>query len=179
MTKKKIKLLAIVGIFLLCFLFHFLYEWFPNRLFSIFFPVNESIWEHMKLLFSATLFYGIIDYMLLFRAKAVHNFFLQLFLSALLSIPLFLAIYLPFYYKIGAPMWLNLFILFVSICLSQLISYWILCWKPKRRIWDIASILGIIVVYVVFGILTYHPLQTELFFDPLEEKYGIHTYLIR
>ena len=37
----------------------------PSTLTAIFFPVNESIWEHMKLLFSAVIMYGIIDYIIL------------------------------------------------------------------------------------------------------------------
>ena len=65
MNLKKIKILAVIGIFILSFLSHFAYEIFPNIIFSFIFPVNESIWEHMKILFTSTLLYGIIDYLLL------------------------------------------------------------------------------------------------------------------
>ena len=30
---------------------HFLYDWFPNALTAVIAPVNESVWEHLKLLF--------------------------------------------------------------------------------------------------------------------------------
>ncbi len=30
---------------------HFIYEWWPNPLIGLIAPVNESVWEHMKLLF--------------------------------------------------------------------------------------------------------------------------------
>lgn len=30
---------------------HFLYQWLPNVLTSLFSPVNESLWEHVKLIF--------------------------------------------------------------------------------------------------------------------------------
>lgn len=30
---------------------HFLYEWWPNALTSLFSPVNKSLWEHVKLIF--------------------------------------------------------------------------------------------------------------------------------
>ena len=33
-------------------LLHFVYDWWPNALTAIFTPVNESVWEHLKLLFS-------------------------------------------------------------------------------------------------------------------------------
>jgi len=32
-------------------LLHFVYGWWPNALTAIFTPVNESVWEHLKLLF--------------------------------------------------------------------------------------------------------------------------------
>ena len=47
---KKIKIIGFFIMMCLSFLSHFMYEWCDNFLFSIFFPVNESIWEHMKLL---------------------------------------------------------------------------------------------------------------------------------
>lgn len=37
---------------------HFVYEWSgENPIAAIFFPVDESVWEHVKLLFFPTLFY--------------------------------------------------------------------------------------------------------------------------
>ena len=35
---------------------HFLYGWFPNALTALVCPVNESVWEHLKLLFFPPLF---------------------------------------------------------------------------------------------------------------------------
>ena len=69
MNLKKIKIIAVLGIFLLSFISHFAYELFPNIIFSFIFPVNESIWEHMKIIFTSTLIYGIIDYLLLKKYK--------------------------------------------------------------------------------------------------------------
>ena len=65
MNLKKIKIINVIGTFLLCFLIHEAYSIFPNTLFSIFFPVNESIWEHMKMLFTAILVFGLIEYLML------------------------------------------------------------------------------------------------------------------
>lgn len=33
---------------------HFFYSWFPTPLVGLFVPVNESVWEHLKLLFWPT-----------------------------------------------------------------------------------------------------------------------------
>ena len=72
MTLKRIKIISIIGTFLLCFLTHFIYNLFPNTLFSIFFPVNESIWEHMKMLFSTILLFGIIEYILIKKFNIIY-----------------------------------------------------------------------------------------------------------
>ena len=176
MNLKKSRYIATISIFLLCFLFHFLYSLLPNSLFAIFFPVNESIWEHMKMLFSSIIFYGIIDYIILNKFNIKHNnFFLSLFVSAITSIPIYLAIYLPIYYHIGERMIINITLLFIVIAISQVISYYILKSKQFKYL-NMISVILIIISYIILGYLTYNPLKCELFFDTQEEKYGINNY---
>ena len=64
---KKVKIVGVYAIFVLSFFSHFMYEIFPNFIFSILFPVNESIWEHMKLTFNAYLIFSILEYIILKR----------------------------------------------------------------------------------------------------------------
>ena len=61
----KFQLIGFVVTVLCGVLLHFLYEWIPCFVTSIFSPINESITEHMKIIFTSTLVYGIIDYILL------------------------------------------------------------------------------------------------------------------
>ena len=176
MNLKKSRIISVIGIFLLCFLFHFIYEWIPNSLTAIFFPVNESIWEHMKLLFSAVTFYGIIDYIILQKFKIKYNnFFTSLFVPALTIIPIYLSIFLPIYYKIGKNMVITIGIMLLAIIISQVISYYILKAKEFDKL-NIVSLILIIVSYIIFAYLTYYPIKSELFFDIEEEKYGINNY---
>ena len=73
----KIKIGAVFGIFIISFIVHFIYSVFPCRFTSFFFPVNESIFEHMKIIYTSTLLYGIIDYFLLKNSHIkFHNFLL-------------------------------------------------------------------------------------------------------
>ena len=178
MSIKWIKVIATFGIFLLCFLVHFMYTWFPNALFSVFFPVNESIWEHMKMLFTAIMLYGLIDYLILKKCgQPNRNYLVNLFLTGILSIPIFLILYLPIYAFTGENMVLNFVILFITISITQIISYYILK-SEKYFSLNYVSLAGIVLVYILFGILTYYPLLNDLFFDPVDEKYGISTYSI-
>jgi len=176
MTLKKTKIISTIGIFLLCFLFHFIYDWLPCTLTAIFFPVNESIWEHMKLLFSAVCFYGIIDYIILQKLNIKYNnFFTALFVSALTIIPIYLIMFLPIYYKIGQNMIITIGIMLIAIIISQVISYYILKAKDLDKL-NIISFILIIITYIVFAYLTYYPIKNELFFDTQEEKYGLNNY---
>ena len=176
MTLKRSRIISTISIFLLCFLFHFIYDWIPNYITAIFFPVNESIWEHMKLLFSAVVMYGIIDYIILQKFKIKYNnFFTNLFVTGISIIPIYLIMFLPVYYKIGENMLITIGIMLIAIIISQVISYYILKAHDLDKL-NIISLILIIMTYIVFAYLTYYPIKTELFFDTQEEKYGLNNY---
>ena len=175
MDLKKIKIVSIFGMFILCFLTHFLYNFFPNTLFSIFFPVNESIWEHMKMMSSSILIWSILEYFLYKKFRVNHNnFILSLFLEVCLSIIIFLIIYLPIYHFTGSIFILNLIVLFISLYFVNIISYYILALRDLHK--ELLGIVGIILIYIIFGILTYNPPFNYIFFDKMENKYGINIY---
>lgn len=175
MDLKKVKIVSIFGMFILCFLTHFLYNFFPNTLFSIFFPVNESIWEHMKMMSSSILIWSILEYFLYKKFRVNHNnFILSLFLEVCLSIIIFLIIYLPIYHFTGSIFILNLIVLFISLYFVNIISYYILALRDLHK--ELLGIVGIILLYIIFGILTYNPPFNYIFFDKMENKYGINIY---
>lgn len=170
---KKTRIYAIIGIFLLSFICHFVFDLFPNVLFSIFFPVNESIWEHMKILFTATLLYSFIDKIILKKLNVnYNNYCLQLFISAFISIPIYLIIYLPIYNFIGENMFVSIFLLLIVYIIMQYISYKIMQKKETKIPNYIFNIL-IILTYIIFTYLTYNPPQNYIFYDSENEIYGI------
>ena len=178
MDLKKDKIISILGIIILCFIFHFIYEWFPNKLFALFFPVNESIWEHMKILFSSICFYGIIDYIVLSKNKIkFNNFVFNIFITGIISIILYLIIFLPIYNIIGENMFFSISLMIIVIIISQIISYFVLKSKPIKYI-DIISFILIIITYIIFGYLTYNPIHNYIFFDSHYNIYGINNYNI-
>ena len=111
---KKIKILNVIIVFLLSFISHFLYEWFPSSLTSIFFPVNESIFEHMKIIYTSYFVYSLLEYFILTRMKVpFNNFLLNVFLTPLLGIIAYLIIYLPLYYIFGENMFISISLLLI------------------------------------------------------------------
>lgn len=172
------RIISIFILFALCFLTHFIYDIFPNTFTAIFFPVNESIWEHMKMLFTTTILYYFIEYIYLhFKNINFNNFIFSAFMSAILSIPIYLLLFLPIYYTIGENMPITLTLLFITIAIIQYINYKILDFKKIPYV-DMISVFLIIVCFSIFGYLTFHPLKNDLFFDTKDEKYGINIYNI-
>lgn len=66
MKDKCLKTYTIIGVFFVLAagsLAHFLYDWTgSNAIAGLFVPVNESVWEHMKLLFFPMLLYCALEH---------------------------------------------------------------------------------------------------------------------
>lgn len=173
MNLKTLKIIAALNIFILSFPAHFLYNFLPNPLISILFPVNESIFEHMKIIFTSILIYGIIDYILLkLNNIKFNNFLFQLFYTGFISIPIFLIMYLPIRFLVGEYLLLTLTLLFITYLISQLISYYILTSKSSPFL-NFISIPLIIIMYSIFTYFTYKPLPNNFFLDTQTNSYGI------
>lgn len=175
---KRIKFIGVVVIFLLTILYHFLYHWLPNPVFSVFFPVNESIWEHMKLLYSGIFTWGVIEYFIL-RKKGIsyRNFFSTLFLEMVTSIMIYLIMYLPLYNVFGENMVISIGLLIVVIILEEVFSYYLFSYSKENRILNRISILFIVLGFVVFLCFTYDPPRNYIFYDIVSNKYGIDIYM--
>lgn len=170
---KKIKIIGIIVAFILCFLLHFLYDKFPNFLTSIFAPVNESIWEHMKILFGSILLSAIVQSIIIkFKNIEVNNFWFSNFIGAILSIPIFLVLFLPIYYMIGENFLVAISIMLITIIIAEIISYIIM--NRKDFYLEKITIIWVIIVYIIFAIFTYFPLKNDLFIDPRTSLYGIN-----
>lgn len=170
---KKIKIIGVFLIFGLAVLSHFMYSWFTNTLFSIIFPVNESIWEHMKLIVTPVLIFSLIEY-IIYRKKNIsyNNFILSYSISMLLCIIIYLIIYLPIDYIFGHSAIVAISLLFIIFIILEIISYYIMNYREIRYS-NIIGIGVIIIMYIIFGYLTYNPIEIDLFYDTSKKIYGI------
>lgn len=169
---KKIKILGIILAFLLTFPLHFLYDKVPCFITSIIAPVNESIAEHMKILFGSILLSGVIQKIVVKTKKLnINNVYISNFTAALSSIPIFLVMYLPVYNGVGENLPITIIIMFIAIVLAEIISY-VMMKKDDLKLENMAIIFTI-TVYIIFGLLTYFTPEHELFLDPISLTYGI------
>jgi len=150
-----------------------MYQWLPNSIFSILFPVNESIWEHMKLIVTPVLIFSIFEY-IIYRKKNIeyNNFILSYAVSMILGIIIYLLIYLPIENIFGHSMIVAIVILFITFIVVEFISYYIMN-SREIKYSNIIGISLIILIYIVFGYLTYNPIESDLFYDKEKKIYGI------
>ncbi len=158
--------------FIMGFLVHGMYGWFPSAITSIF-PVNESLFEHVKLIYLSPLFSSIILYFY-FKHKGygISNLIFGLIVSTMFNIIIFYLAYLPLYRSYGAIMWMTLLIYFITIILSNYLYYLIIILPNSKRLNIISSIM-IIVILGILTYFTYHPEKIEFFRDPETHTYGI------
>lgn len=86
----------LIGAIIVCILapvFHFLFEWTGGNLFvGIFAAVNESVWEHTKIVYFPFLFYAIIEYFV------VKPDFWRFFAAKTIAASLILLLMITFFY---------------------------------------------------------------------------------
>lgn len=178
MNLKKLKIISIFGIFLICFLSHYLYTWFPNDITAIFFPVNESIWEHMKMAFTSIMIWKLFEYIIIKYCNLLyHNFLFSNLISSILFIIVYLLIYLPLFILFGENIIISITLLFIVICFEEYINYKVMILNSIKYT-NLVSLFSIIVIYIFFGYLTYNPPRNFLFFDFKEGKFGESIYII-
>ena len=161
---KRYTIIGIIFVLVIGTLAHFLYDWTgSNHIVGFFTPINESVWEHMKLLFFPMLLYSLIMIMK-FQQKyscATSALCFGILVGTFL-IPLF-------YYTYTSILGKNVFILDISIfVLSTIIAFW-LSFKLTLscRFESCTSLLCIMVciLFVYFLIFTYHAPDITIFQD--------------
>lgn len=171
MNLKKFVIIQTLFIFFIQFPLHFLYDVFPIDFFGLFSPVNESIAEHIKMMFYAFVFGSIFFTIVFKRVRMEENFFAFL-TSSILAIGLFLSIYIPFYLSFGEQMIFTFILLFIVILLSQIVCYYILFYT-KMKYKKVFSFILFVFFFFLFTFFTYFPPHFSFFLDPIHNSYGI------
>ncbi len=148
---------------------HFLYNWSgQNPVVGLFTPVNESVWEHMKLLFFPMLLYSLIM-ILKYRRQYPHIASALFFgiIAGTILIPLF-------YYAYTSILGTNYLFLDIGIfILSIVISFW-LTYKLTlpHRLEGSTLVLGLAVGVLLLCFLrfSYHAPNTVIFQDPTADN---------
>lgn len=115
-------------------LFHFLYDWTNgNFIASLFSPVNESPWEHLKTVFWAMAVFLIIQLIYLKSKIALTaNLIWYTSLSIVLAMVIITVTFYTYVGVVGFNInWLNIGVFFLSVCAAYLFNYKMLRSHPK------------------------------------------------
>ncbi len=151
---------------------HFLYEWLGEAVWiAPLSGVNESTWEHMKLLFWPTFIFAIVQSFFFKERKEFWCVKLRGILLGLILIPILFYTYNGVIGK--SPDWLNIAIFFLSAAIAYI--YEARQFKNgttacKSQKFAIVFLCTIAVLFVVF---TFRAPEIGIFRDPLTGAYGI------
>ena len=160
-------------IFLLGAFFHFIFE-LTGSLAPIgaFAPVNESVYEHLKMTFWPTVLYAAFSYCFI---KASANNFITGKAAALIVMPLIiLGLFYGYTTLTGTEnVIIDILIFLVAVAGGQLVSYQILKSKPLPVWLTRISLFVIIGLAIMYAVLTFLPPHVQLFIDTNTNTYGI------
>ena len=153
-------------------LLHFLYDWTGGSvLVAPFSGVNESTWEHMKLLFWLMIIFALTES---FFFTEIRGFWCVNARGIALGLILIPIIFYTYNGVIGkSPDWINIAIFFVSAAIAFIYETRIfvkekeICKSPKLAI---AFLCTTALLFIIFSFKT--P-KIGIFLDPLTGKYGI------
>ena len=155
-------------------LLHFVYDWSGDSLWTAAFSaVNESTWEHMKLLFFPLFFFSVIQVCALGRNYP--NFPAVRAVSTLVGLALIPILYYTYTGILGRHLtWADILVLF----LADLGAFWLdFCLLRRGRLsepWQ--QVTGLVVLWALafcFVWCTFRPPHIALFRDPVTRFYGI------
>ena len=153
-------------------LLHFLFDWSGGSIFvAPFSAVNESIWEHMKLLFFPMLVFAIVE-----SRYGNKNFWCVKRLGIVLG-----TLLIPvFYYVINGafgetPDWVNIAVFFITAVISYIVENYL--FKKDALICKSSqgALVTLWIVAFVFVLFTFAPPKIPLFQDPATGGYGFRV----
>ena len=153
-------------------LLHFLYDWTNSPVVAVFSAVNESTWEHLKLLFFPAFVFSVIESK--FLLKSYPNFWQTKLMGIMTGIVLIPALFYTYNGAFGkSPDWLNIVFFLIVVVFVFYLETKIFNEKPSTRFRRIFTIISLCVMAVLFGVFTFLPPKLPLFIDPITNTYGI------
>lgn len=169
------EILSTIFIMILGTLLHFTFEWSNNNLLvGTFSAVNESTWEHLKLLFFPMFITTIIGYF--YTKRNTSNYLCAKVQGILMAI----SFTIIFFYTYTGIIGTNYSILdigsfFIAVILGEYLTYKKIVSKSYCN--NLLSVIVLLILLLCFVIFTFFPPNIALFKDPVTGIFGINTKL--
>ena len=153
-------------------LLHFLYDWLGNATWiAPFSGVNESTWEHMKLLFWPMFIFAIVQ-RFFFRER--RDFWCVKLRGSLLGLILIPVLFYTYNGVVGKSYdWINIAIFFISAAIAYIYENKQFKSEKLRCTMSKLAFVALLIIALLFVIFTFAAPQIGLFKDPLTGTYGI------
>ena len=154
-------------------LLHFLYDWTNQSILTApFSAVNESTWEHMKLLFFPLFIYTIYEYGKIGRKYS--GFMCVKLIGTLTGLVLIPAIYYTYTGALGITAdWFNISIYYIVAAAVYFLEYTLLKNQQPGGRFANASFVILCIIGLLFVVFTFVQPEIPLFRDPATGQYGI------
>lgn len=165
---KKCHVLGIIFTIIFGFVLHFTYEFFDyNYLVGYFSSVNESIWEHLKLIFFPMLIWSIFEYII--YGKNMDNFVPAKVISIIFGMLMIMNIFYVYTGIAGTNyLWADILTFVISVILAYALSFLLLhTLFFSSKLANILSLIIILGLYTAFLRFTYNPPPLGVFQSPL------------
>lgn len=174
----KRKFLILIGIpiiFLFGSLMHFAYDWSGQlTVVGIFTPVNESIWEHLKLSIYPTFLWWIISFSLFDDDVNYYRWFTCCVISVIISPIVITSFYYTYTGALGIhSLFLDIFSLFLGLLIAQFSALHIYNNAKITNVHFYLSMLISLLIVISFTIFTFSPPKLPIFMDFNTQQYGI------
>ncbi len=168
----RLELLGFVFIAVLGTALHFTYELSGrNPLVAPFSAVNESVWEHLKLVFWPAALYASIQYVALRNRPP--SFLLAKAISMLVMPTIIVTVFYASKLFIEGSLAFDILRFYFSIAAGQYTSTKLMKIRDVPRAVSVASLIVIISMALAFTYFTFNPPRIFLFRDPVSGLYGI------
>ena len=152
-------------------LLHFLYNWTNKSvLVAPFSAINESTWEHMKLLFFPMLIFAIIQSLFFKDTENFWSIKLTGILTGIILIPVL------FYTLNGVfgkyPEWINIAIFFIATAIAYLVETRLFKTKIRASVSNLFAFIIIVGIGILFVVFTFFTPKLPIFKDPVTSTYG-------
>jgi len=170
---RKWELIGIAVIACLGALMHFAFEWSGElRPVAVFAPVNESVFEHLKMTYWPALFYAAIEYK--FIRESTKNFIIGKTTGLYVMPAAIMALFYAYTTITGSENLIADIAIFVgAVALGQLASYNILIRERLSPSLHRAALAGLISLGVIYAVFTFYPPRLPIFMNPITRTYGI------
>lgn len=170
-----LEVLGTIFIIVIGCLGHFIYEWSNhNKFLGYFFAVNESTWEHIKLIIGPSFLWFILE---LHIYNGNISLFFAKFISLLLMIVLIPVLFYSYkHFTKKSILRVDIICFVITIIVGELFFHYLISLDLSNIYLRHIGYIGILVIFIKYITSTYVPEKNFIYEDPITKKYGIEGH---